>query len=266
MTFALTGCPPKETAKEEPKVETPPQPTEFKKTGSPDMYFRAASLDLKSFPRKIEMKDIERFAARMKKEKIDILAVQTIVRYPDLKERIDVFEELGRKTEMYKIFGETIALSGRQIGNAVFSSYPIRSNDNVPYKNLKSTNLESAMVALVDAGTRPLLVVSTRIPDNASEREVLSCLKTIALQKKNFKDTPIAIFGNIIKPKKLQELEGVDEPLEYNILTWEKSKETKKIPLWFSSVELQPINSTIIETDLGLTLITEFKLAGQPAQ
>ena len=256
------GCPPKELKKEEPAPPSAPPP-EFHKTGSTDMFFRAASVDLKNFPRKIEKKDIERFAARMKNEKIDIIAVQTIVRYPTLKDRIDIFEELGRQTEMYKLFGETIALSGRQTGNAVFSSYPIRSNDNVVYNHLKSINFESALFAYIDAGTRPVYIVSTRVPDKITEAEVKTCLKTIISQKKNYEDTPVGIFGNIFKPKDIQLLDDLQEPLEYNLVKYEQGDEAKKYPFWFSSGDLQVMNSSIIQTDLGLALIAEFKLFGQ---
>ncbi len=265
ITILFTGCPPQEVKKAEPPpptVQTPP-PAEFNKTGSADMFFRAASIDLKAYTKKIEKDAVKQFASRIKKEKIDILAVQTIVRYPGLKERIDVYEEIAKQTEMYKAFGETIALSGRQTGNGLYSTYPIRSHDVVEYKNLKSLAFESALVGLIDAGTRPLLAVSTRIPDKSSEKDVMYCLKSIALQKLNFKDTPIAIFGNIFQPANMQLIEGMDQPVEYNVVKWKQGGDSQKFPFWFSSGDLQVQSSNIIETDLGLVLIVEFKLAGQ---
>jgi len=57
LTLILTGCPPKEVKKEQPPpstVQPTPPPTEFKKTGSADMFFRAASIDLKAYTKKIE--------------------------------------------------------------------------------------------------------------------------------------------------------------------------------------------------------------------
>ncbi len=227
------------------------------------MYFRAASLDLKDFPRKIEKRDIERFAAAIKKQNVDILTVQNIVNYPTIKDRINIDEEIRKKTGTYNVFGEAGGGSGRVIGNAVYSTYPIRSNDNLPYKKLKSIGLEAAQFAYIDAGTRPVYIVSTRVPEKVTDAEVMSCMKELITQKRNYQETPIAIFGNILKPANMQIVEDLQEPLEYNVVTYEQGGVSRKIPFWFSSGDLQVMSSNVISTDLGLTLVVEFKLLGQ---
>jgi len=261
LTFTFTGCPPKEIKREEPKPAPPV--TEFKKTGSADMFFRVANLDLKRYSKKIEKKDIERFAATMKKEKVDMLAVQTIVRYPGLSSRIDVYDELGKSTGMYDEFGETISLSGRQTGNAIFSTYPIHGNENIAYTELKSLDFEAALLASIDAGTRSVLVTSTRIPATATETEALSCLKAIVKRKQTYADAPLIILGNIIHPKSQQAVEDLHEPLEYNEVKWEQGDESGTFPFWFSAGDLQVVKSNVVNTDLGLSLVVEFKLIGQ---
>ncbi|MBI5216007.1 MAG: endonuclease/exonuclease/phosphatase family protein [Ignavibacteriae bacterium] len=263
LTFILTGCPPKEIKREE-TTQPPPPPPLTKKPLVQELTFRTASFDLKTLSKKIERKDVVKTAALLKKEKVDIVAVQQVVRYPEIKDRTDTFEELAKEMGMYKAFGENITLSGRQTGNALFSSYPIRSHDNITYSGLKSYNFESALIGIIDLGISNVITVCTRIPDKASEADEARCLNSLMVSKRSLDDAPMLLFGNITKPKQFEKIVDVTEPFEYNIVTHEQKSETQKFPFWYSSGEIHLLQSYVRESELGLILIAEFQLISKP--
>ncbi|HZY10952.1 MAG TPA: hypothetical protein VFF29_07335, partial [Bacteroidota bacterium] len=114
LGFLCAGCaPPKTVVKEEP---SPP----IKKIIEPDIIIQVGSLDLSKHGKRIEGEDIEKMATTLIREKIDIFAVQGILRYPDLQTRIDFVNELSRQADLRQVFGETHTISGRQSGHAIF--------------------------------------------------------------------------------------------------------------------------------------------------
>ncbi len=262
FTFFFIGCPPKEIKRD----ETPPPPPRSltKKPLVQEMTFRTASFDLKTLSKRIERKDVVKTAALLKKEKVDIIAVQQLIRYPELKDRTDTFEELAKEMGMYKAFGENLTLSGRQTGNALFSSYPIRSHDNITYTGLKSYNFESALIGIIDLGISNVITICTRIPDKASETDETRCLNTLMVSKRSLDDAPMLLFGNITKPKQFEKVVDVTEPFEYNIVTHEQKSETQKFPFWYSSGDIHLLQSYVRESELGLILIAEFQLVSKP--
>jgi hypothetical protein len=251
LTFALviTGCPP---AKETTKVEEPPPPPPVEpRPAIPEVFVRVASIDLSSVPRKIEKKDIESIAGLMKKENIDILSVQGITRYPELKNRIDVFEEIAAATDMRKVWGENITFSGRQIGNAVFSTYPIRSHVTTGYKGIASANYESALQAVVDCGLREVIVVSSRLPADATAADITTCLSAIETINREYAGMPIILSGNLPSGKPPEGNAG------YQAVPGPASSVAPKI--WYSSdgsllLKLHHVS----ETSLRPVTVTEF--------
>lgn len=162
------------------KEEIPPKP--MAKEISPEITIRFANIDISNYSKKIVRDDIIEFSRQLKRDSIDIVAIQGITRYPSIKSRIDFIDEFSSASEMKSVFGETINLSGRQDGNAVFSVYPIRSSENFHFENLESTGFESAVQAIIDCGVRDILVVSTRISDKASKKDrdkIYSSLKNL---------------------------------------------------------------------------------------
>ena len=157
----------KEVKKEELPPPPPPTPV-VKKATDPDITFKIASIDLGKLARRLELKDIDGLAGELKKQRIDILTLQGVSRYPQVATRIDIIDSLSSRTDMRKIFGETIELSGRQTGNAILCSYPVRSNENTHYDGLHSDNFEAALQGVIDCGARDVIIVSTGLPDFSS--------------------------------------------------------------------------------------------------
>jgi hypothetical protein len=217
---------------------------------------KIASLDLFNLKRRIEKKDVERFAEVIKKEQIEVLSVQGIARYPNVKTRIDFVEEFPARADMRRSFGETIDMSGQQRVNAVFSIYPIHSGNKKEF-DVPSAFYESAFQVSIDAGVRDVIIVSTRLPEKASANELVLCTQTIAeLQTKP--DIPFIVTGN------LPALSKVKAPASFADVQATLPAEAEKLVtsrIWYAQGELfKPLNARTVKTDLGTLTVVEFGL------
>src|ERR1041385_223061 len=255
LAFILFSCSStKESTKEEPP--SPPLPL-VKRPTVPDINIRMASIDLSTVSRKIEKTDIEQMAKILKENKIDIFAVQGVTRYPELKSRIDIVDEIAASTEMRKAFGENINISGRQTGNAVFSTYPIRSNDNTRYDHIRSANFESALQAVIDCGAKDVVVVSTHLPEKASIEDQSACINTLSSFRTMYTSQPIVLIGNLPKSEVLQNLSGYENS--------SRSKNLEGPNFWFSGERwITLLHQNVETTPLGQLAIAEFGIYGKP--
>jgi endonuclease/exonuclease/phosphatase family metal-dependent hydrolase len=161
------------------------------------MIVTLASVDLSNPGRRIDQKDIDKFAEIVHKERVDILTVQGMSRYPGVSTRLDVYEALTASTGMRPAFGEMINQSGRQTGNAIFSIYPIISSENTHYTGLRSLGFEAALQAIVDCGTREVVFISTQLPDSGSYEDLQACTTTLSSFTTYYLNDPLIVTGNL---------------------------------------------------------------------
>ncbi|MCX6132703.1 MAG: hypothetical protein NTU47_02720 [Ignavibacteriales bacterium] len=220
---------------------------------------KVACMDLSGYGKRIEKKDIERFSAALKKEQIEILAVQGITRYPNVKTRVDFVSELAALMDMRHVFGESIDISGRQFGNAVFSMYPIRSNEKKEY-DVPSAFTETALLVAIDAGVRDVGIVSTRLPLRATSEEQARCIRTIAEMQKNL-DVPFVVTGNLPTYRKSRDFEKFTD---LQISLPDGSAKLLSSRLWYIQGDLfKAVNARTVKTDLGTLTVAEFGLYQQ---
>ena len=249
--FFLAGCsaPPAATKSDAPATPRPKLA----------LSVRVASVDLSGYGKRIEKKDIERFSAALKREQIEILAVQGITRYPNVKTRVDFVNELGAQMDMRHAFGESIDISGRQQGNAVFSMYPIRSNQKKEY-DVPSAFAETALHVSIDAGVRDFFIVSTRLPAKASSDELAKCMRTIAELQKS-PDAPFVVTGNLPTYKKSRDFERFTD-LQSSLPDGSAKLQTSR--LWYIQGDLfKVVNARTVKTELGTLTVAEFGLYQQ---
>lgn len=217
---------------------------------------RVATLDLFSLKRRIEKKDIDRFAEEIKKEQIEVLAVQGIARYPNVKTRIDFVEEFPARADMRRAFGETIDMSGQQRVNAVFSIYPIQWSNKNEF-DVPSAFYESALQVSFDAGIKDVIIVSTRLPEKATAKELVSCTQTIAgLQTKT--DKPFIVTGNLPVLSKVKAPESFADISSLLPADAEKAITSR---IWYAQGDLfKPVSARTVKTELGTMTVVEFGL------
>jgi endonuclease/exonuclease/phosphatase family metal-dependent hydrolase len=249
--FFLAGCSAPLTVTKS-ITPAPPQPTLA-------LSVKVACLDLYGYGKRIEKKDIERFSATLKREQIEILAVQGITRYPNVKTRVDFVSELATQMDMRHVFGESIDISGRQEGNAVFSIYPIRSNQKKEY-DVPSAFAETALHVSIDAGVQDVAIVSTRLPAKASSEELAKCMRTIAeLQKRP--DAPFVITGNLPTHRRSRDFEQFTD-LQSSLPDGSAKLQTSR--LWYLQGDLfKVVAARTVKTELGTMTVAEFGLYQQ---
>lgn len=234
-----------------PPPAASPAPVPETKARTPDISFTVASLDMAGVQRRIEKPDISAFAAALAKEKVEILTLQNVVRYPGVATRVDVLDELSGAAEMQNTFGEITDNAGRQTGNAVLSSYTIRSSNHTPYAGLRSD--AEASHAVIDCGAREIVAVSTGVPAKPTPSEAETCLRTLSELPRQYGGHPMMIAGN------LQAL-GRQPSEEYQVVRG--GSETPVI--WYSSGGAFVLQSQrVVRTPFGPMLIARFGLFRQ---
>lgn len=235
----IDGCRPANEVAEN-KVEPTPPP----KTLEPAITFNIASLNLSKYTTKISQQSVKKLATQLNVEDVQVIALQSVTRYPELKNRIDFIIELQKTTEMYFKFGETQNFSGRQIGNAIFSIYPFRSSENFEFKKIKSLN--TSLNAAIDVGVANLLVSSLTIPEKLSSSEQNYFLSELNIIHSNFNLPPWIVAGNIksINRKLLSDA-------DYNIEEGVAHRQTETLKL---------LETRIVATDFGKIMICKFGL------
>jgi endonuclease/exonuclease/phosphatase family metal-dependent hydrolase len=208
LSLLLLGCPP---SKEAGRTAAPSPLPAPRRPAAPDLILRVASLNLALHTRRIEREDIERFAALLRKDSVDILSLQGVTRYPGVTTRADVLDELSARAEMRSVFGETISVSGRQSGNAVFSVYAIQSSQNTPYAGSAGANFESALQAVVDCGVRPVVVVSTLLPERATLDEQSTSAHALSTFHSLYIGSPVIVAGNLPRSDGLRAIASYQE-------------------------------------------------------
>jgi endonuclease/exonuclease/phosphatase family metal-dependent hydrolase len=241
-TFVFWGCP-----------TTPPKAE--KEITKPEITLQIASLNLTNLNKRIEQKDINQLTKILKREQVEILAVQNISRYPGVSTRVDLVNELTAQTDMRSAFGEMLNSSGRQIGNAVFSSYPILSHFNQSFDNVKSANYEAALATTIDAGVASVIIISAQFPSKASSDDQAQCIKLISALNPNSNKPLMVVAGNL--PTAARE-DGSFKEIQ---ISNERSASNQ---LWYTSAgALEVLNSRTIHTDLGTMVIARLGLFRQ---
>lgn len=245
----LTGCSgPSQTVRESAGAATP-QPKLATTV-------RVATIDFFNLKRRLEKKDIERFAEAVKKEQVEVLAVQGIARYPNVKTRIDFVEEFPARADMRRVFGETIDMSGQQRVNAVFSIYPIQWSNKKEF-DVPSAFYESALQVSIDAGVKDVIIVSTRLPEKVTSKDLATCVQLIADLQTNV-DKPFIVTGN------LPPLNKVKAPESFADIQSSLSADAAKTVtsrLWYAKGDMfRPVSARTVKTDLGVMTVVEFGL------
>lgn len=216
----------------------------------PELQVTVASLNLADLKKRIERPDIQRLWQQLKAEKVEIFAVQNVARYPGVASRVDLVEELAKVADWRQVFGETADFSGRLVGNAVFSAYPIRSKANEPFKGIRSAVNDGSLHAVIDGGVRDLLVVSAQLPAKGSAADQTACVGLIRSARGDAR-LPMIVAGNL--PAVASGFTAVEGA---------RSAATRVV--FDGNGVLVPSSARTIETPLGTVVVAVFDLYRQP--
>ncbi len=227
------------------------QPAQKETAEKPEITLSVASLNISGHNKRIEKSDVQKLAASLKKEQVEILAVQGITRYPGVETRVDLVDQLAKTADLSNGFGEMMNNSGRQTGNAVFTSSPIRSKFNLSFENVKSARFEAAFQAIVDGGVREVHVVSAQLP-KAPLEEQIACVAMVSSLKDAGRSPAVILAGNLPNSEKAlggSSFEDVQKGGGKNAAT----------RIWYMPNEaLKVVSVRSVETDFGPMLIAQF--------
>ena len=222
---------------------------------------QVATLNLSSLNRRLERKDVTQLAKILRREQVDIVAVHGITRYPNVSTRIDFVKELSAQTDMRNVFGEMVNNSGRQTGNAVFSTYPILSNHNQPFDGVKSASFEAALQTTIDGGASSVTVVSALLPSKVTAEDEAKCLRMIAALNPDENPMPMVVAGNLPASESARVQYGFSDAA-----TLLAGRKPDGVSVWYSGNGLfRPMSTRAIQTDLGPLLVAQFGLYRRPA-
>ena len=254
LAIIISGCPP---AHEVKKEEPPPLPV-VKKPPVAGFDITIGSLNISRLSKRIEQTDVRDLADLLSKEKIDILTIEGLSRYPDIASRVDIVDELAREAEMHHAFGETINISGRQGGNAILSLYPIRSNENTHYEGIRSNGFEAALLATIDCGVADVVVVVTLLPEKTSPEDLTVYTSKLNVIPESFPGHPIIISGNLPNSGTSHSVTKFETvPVASNDTpTW-----------WYSSdSSLKFLGQDVRPSSLGTVVMARFSIFDKPKQ
>jgi hypothetical protein len=229
---------------------TAPKVEQAAEAPKPELTINVASLNLSGLNKRIERTDISRLWQALKKEQVEVLALQNVSRYPGVETRIDPIEELAKQADWRKVFGETADFSGRQVGNAVLAAYPIRSSSNQPFTGVRSALNDGSLQAVVDGGVKDLLVVSAQLPPKASSADQARCVSIIRNGRGDDR-LPMILMGNL--PSQAVGFTGID------------GAGTASTRVLYDGLgTLVPTSSSTVQTALGTMVIVRFAVFRQP--
>jgi len=231
---------------------TPPK-SENAAPAQPETVVQVAGLNLTDLNKRIDRSQIAEFVKVLKREQIDMLAVQGVARYPGVATRVDFVDELSSQGDLRSGFGEMLNNSGRQTGNAIFSTFPILSHFNQSFEQVKAVDFEAGIEATIDAGVRSLGIISARLPGKASTGDQAKCLSLLSSLSMPDKKQPVIIAGNLPDADTLRNFFGcVEIPRPSSV--------PRSAPrIWYSSSPpLKLLESHVIETSLGSMVVARF--------
>jgi hypothetical protein len=221
----------------------------------PRITIQVASLDVANLNKRIEQRYVVELTKILKHEQVEVFTVQGLSRYPGIASRTDLVNELSLQTDWRNAFGETLNISGRQTGNAIFSAYPIISQRTVSFEKIIPKSFETALQAVVDAGVHPLAVFSAQLPAQATPEEQLKCLNLLSELNSGNTSPSIILAGNLPASEKVRRASFFTEVPSPQLA---KSSIPK---IWYSTNPFfQLLNSRTIETELGTIVIAQFGL------
>lgn len=216
------------------------------------------SLTISGQRQKTAREDVEGLVRIMNEERLDVLMIQGMTRYPGVPGRIDLLFELQRNTGWHTAFGKTIDNSGRVDGNAIISSLPILSDTNFTYQGFRSMKFESALRATIDGGLREVMLLSTLLPGELTAEEKLLAVKSIQAFSRTAPDKVVIAAGNLFAEKDLRFIGFFEDAAT---VTRADSALNPSSRIWYRDLDECDIASAkVVQSSLGNILIGTFHL------
>jgi endonuclease/exonuclease/phosphatase family metal-dependent hydrolase len=145
--------------------------------------------------------DLERIAALIQNEQVDIVALQEVDKGVERTARRDLGAELARLTGMQCVFSNNYHFQGGEYGNAVLTRFPVKQATNHLFKMLAAREPRGLLQLVLDVHGQELNVWNTHLDAGRTDVErwsslaeisslALACDQSPFLMCGDFNDTP----------------------------------------------------------------------------
>ena len=214
--------------------------------------------------------DLERIAALIKTQKVDIVALQEVDRGTTRTGRRDLPAELARLTGMKFCFGKNIDYKGGGYGNAILSRFPVLEATNSLYQMLMRHEQRGLLQCLLDVDGRKLLFMSTHLDYHNDDAERVLDAKTIKAAIEAHTNAPAILCGDFNEGPGSRTYKRLGEFLADTWkavgdgpgFTFSSSAPWSRIDYMWHSKELRPLSASVPKTDASdhLPIVGEFLL------
>lgn len=214
--------------------------------------------------------DLERIAALIKTQRVDIVALQEVDSRTARTERRDLPAELAKLTGMQVCFAKNIDYQGGEYGNAILSRFPILEKTNVHYQMLKPHEQRGLLQCVLDVHGRKLLFMSTHLDYHNDDAERELDVKTIKAAVDTNPTTPVIVCGDFNEGPGSRTYNRLCEVLTDTWKavgkgagnTFSSSGPWSRIDFIWYSKPLRPLNATVPKTNASdhLPVVAEFAL------
>jgi endonuclease/exonuclease/phosphatase family metal-dependent hydrolase len=139
--------------------------------------------------------DLERIAALIKDNKIDLVALQEVDRNTQRTGRRDFVKELAALTGMNSAFGKNLDLEGGEYGNAILSWYPITSVTNYALPKVVAGEQRGMLTASIPTPMGILVFCSVHLDHRRPEEDRLASVEAIHATLRPI-NKPIIVAGD----------------------------------------------------------------------
>jgi endonuclease/exonuclease/phosphatase family metal-dependent hydrolase len=147
--------------------------------------------------------NLDRIAKVIVAAKPDLVALQAVDRKTERSGGVDQAADLGKLTGMKAVFSPTIEIDGGAYGNAVLTKLPVRSQETVKLKMIKTSEQrppEQRCLQVVEIGEKGgsgLLFLCTNLAYGIANEERMEAAKTINEFVRKRHDTPAILAGTL---------------------------------------------------------------------
>jgi len=140
--------------------------------------------------------DLPRIADLIKKEKVDIVALQEVDKGVERTARRDLPAELADLTGMTAVFSNNFHFQGGEYGNAVLTRFPITSWTNTHYKMLRLGEQRGILQLHLKVRDHDLIFMNTHIDYRTDDSERLINIDQINSLLSQYLGKPLLLCGD----------------------------------------------------------------------
>ncbi|HKQ36948.1 MAG TPA: endonuclease/exonuclease/phosphatase family protein [Verrucomicrobiae bacterium] len=214
--------------------------------------------------------DLERIAAIIKTQQVDIVALQEVDSGTLRVTRRDLPAELSKLTGLNACFGKNIEYQGGGYGTAVLSRFPILEMTNLHYQMMHPHEQRGLLQAVLDLGGRKILLLNTHLDYHNDDAERVQDVKAIKAAIDSRTNMPVILCGDFNEGPGSRTHNRLSEFLadtwkeigNGSGFTFSSSAPWQRIDFIWHSRHLRALKTAVIKTNASdhLPVVAEFSL------